>query len=184
MRARTGRPAPHVEHDQRARRVHPGIVEGRRRWAADPGPPRRRERARRRPRVRPVDHALVEVAPEGKRVPVLVHVGRSSGSAHVRRAEVLVLEPSTCPDRPDHGLEHRAALLGHLDTLGEHGAARAQGRDDEIDRREGGHREVVAEEAGGAGERALGPGGPQRDGGHVARRRAPRSPSPRAPVAV
>ena len=54
-----------------------------------------------------------------------------------------------------------------------------QRRDHEVDRREGGHREVVAEEAGGTGEGALGPGGPQRDGGHV-----PAAGAPDLPVGV
>ena len=78
-----------------------------------------------------------------------------------------MLEALDLPDGPHHGLEHGPAVLCHFDPLGQHRAPGPKRRDDEVHRRERGHREVVAEEAGRTGERALGPGGPQRDGSHV-----------------
>ncbi len=163
--------------------VHPRVVEHRSRRAAHPRPPCRRERAGGRPALRPLDHTLIEVAPEREHGPVLAGKRRRPrrqrvGIWHVRRVQVLVLEALDVAHGPHHGVEHRPALLAHLDALGRRGAAGAQRGDHEVDRREGGDREVVAEEAGGTGEGALGPGGPEGDGGHV-----PATGAPDLPVA-
>ena len=153
---------------------------------AHPGPPRRWQRSGWRPGLGPLQLPLLEVVPEAVvRVAVLVSGrrllgagGHGVGVGHVGREHVLVLEARHLPHRPHHRLEHGAAPLGHLHPLGQHGAPRAQRRHDEVDGLEGRHREVVAEEAGRAGEGALRPGCPKRDGGHVPAAGAPDLPVP------
>ncbi len=171
VRPRAGGPAHDIEHDEGAGGVDPRVVEHRPRPAADPGPPLRRGWSRRRPRFEVVDGPLVEVVPEGESGlpigPELLCGGQRTGIGDHGGAEVAVHQTLEFSHRPHHGIEDGPTPLRHLHPLSQHGAARPPRRHGQIHRGEVGHREVVAEEAGRAGEGTGRPGSPQSQGGHV-----------------
>ena len=68
------------------------------------------------------------------------------GAGDLGRDCLVVLEAFAAGCRPHHGVEHRTAVLGHLDTLGRRCPALSPRLDVDIDRPESGDAQVVARE--------------------------------------
>ena len=155
VRPRAGRPAPHVEHDERARRIDPGVVEGGRRLRRAPRCARSAA-AGRAAATRPTTRCgrWSKLSQKAHGGPVLVgraarpSVGNPSGSGTSGGSTSSCSRPSTSPTDQTMASSTGRPSWRHGDALGQHGAAGPQRRHLQVDRREGRHREVVAEEAG------------------------------------
>ena len=147
--------------------------------AAHPGPPRRRQRSGRRPLLRPRRSSAgrscprrpCAAGPRRAQAPPTsaTRPGRARRAGRCPRARGRRPRPPTTPWRraragPPGVISTRWASTVRPDRSGV--TTRSTGAN-------AAHREVVAEEAGRPGQRALGPGGAQREGGDVAAARAP-----------